>query len=118
MQEFGRERLEPIKAKNLAIPVGPALTAAGVSRYKSPLDVPVKLKWRPTKKPGVSLLVEATKNLKGGPSKTAGRVWYVLKKWVKIPDRHWLEISIRQAKNLVSHHIQNAINEHLNRGRK
>lgn len=43
VQEFGAQGANAIKAKPgkaLAIPVGPALTPAGVAKYKSPRDVP------------------------------------------------------------------------------
>ena len=43
------------RKKYLAIPIGPALTGAGVSRYQSPRDIS-DLVFIPSKKPGTALL--------------------------------------------------------------
>lgn len=45
----------PRRTKTLGIPVGPALTDAGVARFASPRDYPVKLKFIPFRKSGVAV---------------------------------------------------------------
>lgn len=112
IHEFGGV-IKPVRAKMLAVPVGPALTPSGVARYPSPRDVPVRLGFRPTKTPGTALLVERTKTVKGRRGRTSGRVWFVLKKQVRIPTRQWLSRSILPNKGVVVAEIDAAIEAHL-----
>lgn len=67
-------------AKLLAIPVGPALTPAGVPRFPGPRSVQ-GLVFRPAK--GGGLLGKVT----GKGDREKFSVWYVLKKEVRIPPR-------------------------------
>ena len=69
--------IRPVRRKWLAIPLPIARTAAGVSRYQTPRDVP-GLRFMLSKR-GNALLVDK----KGVP-------WYVLKKSVTIPKRPYL----------------------------
>jgi len=69
--------IRPVRRKWLAIPLPIARTAAGVSRYQTPRDVP-GLRFMLSKR-GNALLVDK----KGVP-------WYVLKKSVSIPKRPYL----------------------------
>lgn len=76
--------IRPVKRKWLAIPLPPARTAAGVARYKTPLDVP-DLHFV-TSKRGNLLLV-----------KPDGEPWYVLRKRVDIPARPYLRPALEEA---------------------
>lgn len=112
IHEYGGT-IRPIRAKLLAVPVGPALTPAGVPRYPSPRAVPVRLSYVPAKKAGVTgcvgLLVENKRRSK------AGRIWYRLYSKVTLPARHWLGKSVKQAANIVPVRIKQAIEAALKR---
>jgi hypothetical protein len=69
--------IRPVRRKWLAIPLPIARTAAGVSRYQTPRDVP-GLRFMLSRR-GNALLVDK----KGVP-------WYILKKSVSIPRRPYL----------------------------
>lgn len=69
--------IRPVRRKWLAIPLPIAKTAAGVSRYQTPRDVP-GLRFMLSKR-GNALLVDKT-----------GVPWYVLRKSVTIPKRPYL----------------------------
>lgn len=86
--------VRPIKAKYLAIPVGPARTAAGVSRYASPRDAPVELRFVQSLK-GQPLLVEQ----RGKKGRVI--VWYVLRRSVTIPARPYLQPALIEGTNPV-----------------
>lgn len=83
LQEFGTAGLpggvlRPKKAKALAIPVGPALTGAGVSKFESPRQVAGLQVFKPRfKLPFLGMV---------GRGKNAMRVtpWFLLRKSVKI----------------------------------
>lgn len=68
----------PVERKWLAIPLSIAKTAAGVSRYQTPRDVP-GLHFVPGKRPDTAFL-----------SKADGKPWFILKKRVVIPARPYL----------------------------
>lgn len=72
--------VRPVKKKWLAIPVGPALTAAGVPRYPGPRSVK-GLEFRPVSPTLALLVMPSTKE--GAESV----IWYVLKKQVVVPPR-------------------------------
>jgi hypothetical protein len=77
-QEFGAT-ITPRSARFLAIPVGPALTSAGVSRYASPRDVP-----------GLHFQ-------RGTLQDAQGNVWYVLKRSVTIRGTRFLGDAVDKA---------------------
>lgn len=85
LQEYGGT-VVPVRAKYLAIPVGPALNSVGLAKYKSPRDAP-QLQFVQSLK-GNPLLVKLTKGAKGEPPSV--EVWYVLRRSVKLPARRYL----------------------------
>jgi hypothetical protein len=88
IQERGG-RILPKNARALAIPVGDALTPAGVSRYGSPRNYPGALKFLPARgsKPNVvGILYDPFRDL---------RALYILLKWVDLPARHYLRNGMR-----------------------
>ena len=77
----------PRRAKALAIPVGPALTPAGVERYDGPRNYPEPLSFRPSRKANVV-----------GVLVTEGdEVAYVLVRSVAIAPKHYLEEGVEGA---------------------
>lgn len=104
LQEFGGT-VRPVKGRFLAIPVGPALTAAGVPRYASPRDVP-GLAYVQSRK-GQPLLVMAQNAGKvgksgraGGSAKggtLAGSVWYILRRSVTIRGKFFVRDGVADA---------------------
>lgn len=78
LQEFGGT-VRPTRAKWLAIPVGPALTGAGVPRYPGPRSVP-----------GLSFVKSRSSQTAVLVSRETGQVFYVLKKSVRIPAHMYL----------------------------
>ena len=91
--------VRPIKAKYLAIPVGPAKTAAGVARYASPRDAPVELRFVQSLK-GQPLLVEQ----RGKKGRVI--VWYVLRRSVTIPARPYLQPALIEGTNPVPSELE------------
>lgn len=78
VQEYGGV-IRPVRAKYLAIPIHPAtITPAGVSRYRSPRDVPEELTFI-TSKAGNKLLINE-----------AGEPYYVLYSSVNLKARRFL----------------------------
>lgn len=77
----------PRQAKALAIPVGPALTPAGVERYEGPRNYPEPLSFRPSRKPNVVgvLVTEG--------EETA----YILVRSVAIAPKHYLQDGVEGA---------------------
>lgn len=102
LQEIGGT-VRPIKGKYLAIPVGPAKTAAGVSRYASPRDVPGLVFVQSLK--GQPLLVQLTG--KGGKAKVT--VWYVLRRSVTVRARPYLKPAIDAAAAALPGQISEAL---------
>jgi len=96
IQELGGT-VRPTRAKYLSIPVGPALTAAGVSKYASPRQVP-----------GLHFV----QSLKGQPllADQEGTVWFVLKKSVTIKAKHFLRDGLRAA---ITNSLQPAFDQEL-----
>jgi hypothetical protein len=78
IQEHGGV-IVPKRAKALAMPVGGALTAAGVPRWASPRDYPGELRFVPGHR-GIGVLVDAN---------TGEVLWRLLRK-VVIKPRHYL----------------------------
>jgi hypothetical protein len=79
----------PKKGRMLAIPVGPARTAAGVSRYASPRDVP-GLHLAMTRNRQLVLVQGQSGKQTGGKVK-AGTVFFILVPSVRIPARPFLK---------------------------
>lgn len=97
-QEFGAT-ITPKKAENLAIPIHPSLfTGTGVSRYKSPRDVPNKLRFMMSRR-GSKLLVDAK----------TGEPYYVLKKQVTIKGRHFLRDGLKHGVETLDPLVRDAI---------
>ena len=98
IQEEGG-RITPKNGRYLAIPVGPALTSSGVSRYRSPRDVP-NLTFVQSLK-GQPMLVQASdqRNARGSLVKggKAGTVFYILKTSVTIRGKHYLRDALGRA---------------------
>lgn len=90
--------IRPVHGKYLAIPLPIARTAAGVSRYKSPRDVPVPLTFAQSRK-GQPLLVESS-------GKNAGRPWYVLRRQVVMPARPYLAPALRQVEPVLTERLE------------
>jgi hypothetical protein len=124
-QETGK-LITPKNGQWLAIPVGPALTAGGIARYKSPLDVPAKLRFQPIDA-NTALLVAT-----GGWSYTIGRsgyvgkvqgarkkdakrgvVWFILVKSVRLPATNWLSKSVKGGQQLLQYNVQESVYNHL-----
>lgn len=105
LQELGSAGLpggvvRPTKGKYLAIPVGPAKTKSGVSKFPSPRAV-AGLKFMPSRKKGDTGLLFMPK-AKGSKSKGGIVVWFVLKKQVKIEPRFGFKDSfMAQSKNVL-----------------
>jgi len=93
--------IRPVNARFLAIPLPIARTAAGVSRYASPRQVPVPLRFAQSKG-GNPLLVEA----KG---KNAGRPWFVLRKSVRMPARPYLAPALAQVEAMLPERLESLI---------
>lgn len=97
MQEYGGVQ-RPRNAKMLAIPVGPALTGAGVSKFASPRDVPGLVLVR--SRGGAFLLVKSGEGM-SGRSKKIGEVWYVLKRQVTIPAQPYMRPAMQVVRVLL-----------------
>jgi len=85
IQEHGGT-IVPRSGKFLAIPVGPALTGAGVSRFASPRDVPDLVLVQ--SRGGQWMLVKNTGSGRG--KREQMQVWYLLRRSVFIPSRPYL----------------------------
>lgn len=107
-----KRTIKPTKGQYLAIPVGPALTRAGVSRYKGPRDSALpKLSVAPSKKSDTLLLFD--KNSRKGFKES---IYFVLKKEVTIPARTaGLTPFVFKESNAIKKRIGNYIFEALNR---
>lgn len=98
------------RARNLAIPVGPALTKAGVSKNTSPRKSAVPLMFWISRK-GNKLLVEARTQSSGVKQlKFPMKVHYVLKRQVTIPARlgfrEMFEEEARKAREAVAAEVR------------
>lgn len=78
--------ITPKRAKALAIPVGPALTPTGQSRFRGPTHTPVDLKFVPFRSSGVAVggLFEE-QSLEEAITLKDARMWYLLVSEVDIP---------------------------------
>ena len=76
--------ITPKRGRFLAIPVGPALTAAGVARYSSPRDVP-GLRFQPIHGGAMGRLVKDT-----GGKRGRSETWFLLVPSVKIKGTHYM----------------------------
>jgi len=106
IHEYGGT-IRPKKGKFLTIPVGPAMTNAGVSRFASARDVPGLVIARTLK--GGFVLVKASdergvgkvsaktgKTGKGKLLARSGEVWYILRTHVTIPRRPYLTPALEE----------------------
>lgn len=96
LQEYGGT-VVPKNSKFLAIPVGPAKTASGDSRYASPRDVPGLALVQSRK--GQYMLVKASDERTGKRGKlkvSAGTVYFILRKSVTVPGQHYLSDALNQ----------------------
>lgn len=84
--------IRPVNAKALAMPVGPAVTPAGVARYKGPRTYPRPLGFIPLNRGNVvGLLVEKpVKGVKRRAGTRIGRVAYILLKQVKLKPTNFI----------------------------
>lgn len=101
IQEYGGI-IRPKTGKYLTIPVGPALTASGDSRYASARDVPGLVFVQSLK--GQPLLVKANDERSGKKGKlkvAAGTVYFVLRTQVSIKGQHYLSDALNQVAKTV-----------------
>lgn len=112
LQEKGGT-VRPTKSKFLAIPVGPALTAAGVSRYASPRDVPGLVVAQT--RGGQLVLLMGARGKVGGKGRTvkAGEVYFLLRRQVHVPGRPYLEPAADIVKLLLPGQVAGALTEVL-----
>jgi phage gpG-like protein len=89
--------IRPVNAKYLAIPLPIARTAAGVSRYASPRQVPVPLRFAQSKG-GNPLLVDGK-----------GRPWFVLRKSVRMPARPYLAPALAQVEAMLPERLESLL---------
>ena len=101
-QEHGAH-VVPVRARYLAMPVGDALTASGVARYKSPRDFPGRLVFVPFRSSGIArgALYDAASlrraRLPGGRTDwEAVRKLWVLLRYVDIRPKHYLLEGVRE----------------------
>lgn len=110
-QEYGAT-IRPVKGKFLAIPVGPALTGAGVARV-APRDLP--LRFVPTRRGGVLVLKTDQRSASGRLTRQgrAGTVYFVLVREVTIPSRPYLRPALEDAARklgpTLSEHVRTAV---------
>jgi len=99
IHEYGGT-VTPKKGKFLTIPVGPALTAAGVSRYATARDVP-DLVFAQTLRG--QFVLGKNKGKRGGTKGKEGfEVWYLLRTSVTIPKRPYLLPALEDEAELVA----------------
>lgn len=126
-QEEGRT-ITPVSAQWLAIPVGPALTGAGVARFASPRECPVEFKFIKVDSDTAVLVSTGAWNYTFGRAgtfikrkgakrrdKKRGEVWYVLVKRVRMPATYWLTESITGGEQLLANWVQQSVYNHLTR---
>lgn len=125
---YGNPKITPKKGKWLAIPQKPALTPAGVARYKSARQAPVRLFFvKPKGREDTAFLFEVPP--KAGSNRGAlgamfkedagardwkrKKLWYVLKKQVSLPAYKWLSNAVERATHFAPQWIEEEIIKHL-----
>lgn len=111
LQEYGGV-VKPVRAKFLAIPVGPALTGRGTPRYPSPRDVP-GLRFAMSRS-GQPMLVKG-EDERRGKRKTAraGEVWYLLRRSVEVSGKHYIRDGMDAAREALPVTISDALSARL-----
>jgi hypothetical protein len=109
--EYGAT-IRPVRGKFLAIPVGPALTGAGVARF-SPRDL--QLRFIATRSGGI-LVLKTEQRTAGGRLKRGGAVgtpYFVLVREVTIPKRPYLRPALEDAAHKLgpelAQHVRTAV---------
>ena len=100
----------PKKAKALAIPMGPSLTAAGVEKFGGPREYPGALKFVPFRSSGVAIggLFDAASM---GPNGLDGAILvYLLVTKVRIKAKHYLRDGVRE---YIDQQLIGELNEYL-----
>jgi hypothetical protein len=103
MQEFGGIQ-RPRNAKMLRIPLGPALTGAGVDRYATPLRATAAGEFYVWKSDDGKLFLRKT---------DSGEIWYRLVSQVRIPATRYLGRAFDNIQKAVPEAIRNAMSEVL-----
>lgn len=111
LQEFGGT-VRPVKGRFLAIPVGPALTGAGVPRYATARDVPGLTFIRTD---GGAVLAKVKKG-RGKNAPPQIEVWFSLRRSVTIGGRHFTRDGVRPAFAGFNVRIADAIARAINPG--
>lgn len=114
LQEYGGT-VRPKGHPFLAIPVGPALTPAGVPRYPGgPRTVPVPLAVAQTRNRDFVLVEAHGRRTKGGRlSSVQGVVWYILRRQVTVPAHRFVrdpfDAMVRALPQQMSEALQRAV---------
>lgn len=109
--------IKPKKAKALSIPVGDALTPAGVERYGGPRNYPGELRFLPFRRGiAVGKLVDeeeakALEEEERSPWEAAAL--YILAKQVTIPASHWLSLPVNDALPGIAKELNKYVREEL-----
>jgi len=96
LQEYGGTNV-PKTGKFLAIPVGPALTASGVPKYRSPRDVP-GLRFIPILGGKMGLLVKDYAGRGKSGRGARSEVWFRLVRSVTVTGKHYLHDGFEEAR--------------------
>lgn len=103
--------IKPKKSKYLAIPVGPALTPAGVPRFSGPRDSSAP-EFRVARSSADTLVLLGSKS----GSEDNQEIYFVLKKSVKIPARtRLLTPFVKKRSGVISHHVSKILSEEYQR---
>lgn len=109
--------IKPKNAKALAIPVGEAVTPAGVSRFGGPRGYPGELQFVPFRNSGVAVgkLVDPSKAVEG---QSVGdlEALYLLVRQVRIPETRWLSRPVRENLPLVARELAAFLRRELSFG--
>jgi hypothetical protein len=101
--------IRPVKGQWLAIPTGPAVTGAGVAKYRSPRDV-AGLFFAQKKGSASALLMKAA-----GKGKTAtAQAWFILVKESKIPAFHYIQQGFDEGKPRAIEEVNKSVNSFIN----
>lgn len=110
LQEFGGT-VRPVKGQFLAIPVGPALTAAGVPRFATARDVPGLTFIRLA---GNGAILAKVKKGRGKNAPSTLEVWFDLRRSVTIKGKHFVRDGVRPAFDGFNVRIADAITRAIN----